>query len=132
VKHPLRILIAEDNIVNQTLAIRALRKLGYEPELSENGKDAFDKIQRSPFDIIFMDIQMPEMDGFEATRSIRNMYANQHIIVAMTANAMVEDRASCIEAGMDDYISKPINFEELTDILKKWALHVRKVNQQTG
>jgi CheY-like chemotaxis protein len=130
-KYPLSILVAEDNIVNQTLAIRALRKLGYEPELCENGKEAVNKIQLQHFDVVLMDIQMPEMDGFEATRVLRsNHFAHRHqIIVAMTANAMAEDKAACLHAGMDDYLSKPVQLSELEDILKKWSTHIQQVGQ---
>jgi CheY-like chemotaxis protein len=133
-KFPLRILVAEDNIVNQTLAIRALRKLGYEPELSENGKEAVKKIDTQHFDVILMDIQMPEMDGFEATRVLRgNHFAHRHhIIVAMTANAMAEDKAACFQAGMDDYISKPIQLNELEDVLRKWSTHLQHGGQKAN
>jgi signal transduction histidine kinase/ligand-binding sensor domain-containing protein/DNA-binding response OmpR family regulator len=131
--YPLRILIADDNIVNQTLAIRSLRKLGYEPELAENGREAVDKlIRQQDFDLILMDVQMPEMDGFEATRIIRSQFEHQHIIVAMTANAMVEDKAACLQAGMDDYLSKPIQLGELEAVLKKWALHLQHGKQRMG
>jgi signal transduction histidine kinase/CheY-like chemotaxis protein/ligand-binding sensor domain-containing protein len=128
IHYPLQILIAEDNIVNQTLAIRALMKLGYQPAIAENGREALAMLDTHQYNLIFMDIQMPEMDGFEATRFIREKYAHDHVIVAMTANAMIEDKAACLHAGMDDYISKPINFEELTGILMKWAIHLNNKN----
>ena len=119
-KYPIQILIAEDNPVNQTLAIRTLHKLGYEPGLAENGKQAIEEIERSHYDVILMDVQMPEMDGLEATRIIRKLtYAVQPHIIAMTANAMEGDREMCIAAGMNDYISKPIRVNELVEALVK-------------
>src|SRR5690606_19135051 len=105
---PLRILIAEDNPVNQTLAVRTLQKLGYETSVAENGVIALQELQRSSYHMILMDVQMPEMDGLEATRIIRQDPNLQPIIIAMTANAMTEDKEACLQAGMDDYISNPI------------------------
>ncbi|MBT1689894.1 response regulator [Dawidia soli] len=125
VKYPLTILIAEDNVVNQKLALRVLGKLGYKPHTVMNGKEVLEEVTRVEYDVILMDIQMPEMDGLEATRMIRLCLANQPIIIAMTANAMQGDREECINAGMDDYISKPVNIEELVIILEKWALQVK-------
>ncbi|WP_423146268.1 two-component regulator propeller domain-containing protein [Rubrolithibacter danxiaensis] len=122
--HPLNILIAEDNLINQKLATRILNKLGYEPQIANNGKEAVEMLQQHPFDIIFMDMLMPEMDGLEATRLIRKDSVNQPQIVAMTANALPEDREECLKAGMNDYISKPIKLEELVEILRKIALLV--------
>lgn len=125
IKYPLTILIAEDNVVNQKLAIRVLGKLGYKPHTVMNGKEVLEEVTRLEYDLILMDIQMPEMDGLEATRMIRLCLTNQPIIIAMTANAMQGDREECINAGMDDYISKPVNIEELVIILEKWALQVK-------
>jgi CheY-like chemotaxis protein/signal transduction histidine kinase len=125
IKYPLTILIAEDNVVNQKLAIRVLGKLGYKPHTVMNGKEVLEEVTRVEYDLILMDIQMPEMDGLEATRMIRLCLTNQPIIIAMTANAMQGDREECINAGMDDYISKPVNIEELVIILEKWALQVK-------
>ena len=93
---PLRILIAEDNPVNQQLALIVLTKMGYEPEIAENGKEAVDKQQKDNYDVILMDVQMPEMDGLEATRNIRSGLKRQPIIIAMTANAMQDDRENCL------------------------------------
>jgi signal transduction histidine kinase/CheY-like chemotaxis protein/ligand-binding sensor domain-containing protein len=124
VRFPLNILIAEDNIVNQTLAIRALMKLGYQPALAENGREALAMLDTHHYNLVFMDIQMPEMDGFETTRFIREKHEQKHVIVAMTANAMIEDKAACLQGGMNDYISKPIKLEELTGILMRWATHL--------
>ena len=118
-KYPLDILIAEDNLINQKLIIRVLNKLGYEPNLANNGKEVVEMLSARMYDLIFMDIQMPEMDGLEATRYIRANFEKQPLIVAMTANAMVEDRDACKAAGMNDYLSKPIKLEELMLMLKQ-------------
>jgi signal transduction histidine kinase/DNA-binding response OmpR family regulator len=127
-RHPLRILIVEDNPVNQKLAQRTLNKLGYTVSTVSNGSLALDALAENTFDLIFMDIQMPEMDGLEATRIIRRDNTSQAVIVAMTANVMAEDREACRLAGMDDYISKPIELKILVNILEKWALHVNSVS----
>jgi CheY-like chemotaxis protein len=123
-RHPLRILIAEDNMVNQKLTERVLTKLGYGAEIVTNGSDAVEATRQRPFDLILMDIQMPEMDGLEATRLIRQQNGRQPVIIAMTANALQGDREECIRAGMNDYISKPIKLEGLVSLLEKWALEV--------
>ena len=135
VKHSASILLAEDNPVNQKLAKMMLGKAGYQVEVADNGQQAVDKFTSSPdkYDLIFMDMQMPEMDGLEATAMIRNREANavgnkisakpEHIpIVAMTANAMQGDREICLEAGMDDYTTKPIKREKVLEMLDKWVL----------
>lgn len=119
-KYPLRILLAEDNIVNQKLTIRVLNKLGYKDvEVAQNGLEAIEKFNEQFYEVILMDVQMPEMDGLEATRLIRLKQYQQPVIVSMTANAMQEDKEMCIQAGMDGYISKPINLDELVDALMK-------------
>ncbi len=120
-RYPLNILIAEDNPVNQQLALIVLTKLGYNPAVAENGQEAVNKMQDQGFDIILMDVQMPELDGFEATKIIRKQSYVQPVIIAMTANAMQGDRDDCINAGMDDYISKPVKPEEIAGMLAKWA-----------
>ena len=114
-------MIAEDNLINQKLIIKVLNKLGYDPQLANNGREAVDMLNVEFFDIVFMDMQMPELDGLEATRLIRQTMERQPKIVAMTANAMVEDREECLNAGMDHYISKPIKLQELIDYLQKIA-----------
>ncbi|MDB5120781.1 MAG: sensor signal transduction histidine kinase [Sphingobacteriales bacterium] len=119
--YPLSILLAEDNMINQKLALRVLSKLGYEPHLAKNGKEAVEMLQEHSYQVILMDIQMPEMDGFEATKYIRSNHVYQPVIIAMTANALPEDRAECIKAGMNDYISKPFNLETLIGILQETA-----------
>lgn len=106
------ILIAEDNLVNQKVARRMLKKMGYNTEVVANGQEALEIVQRRKFDLIFMDMRMPVMDGLEATRRIRNKFSSDQLkIIAMTANAMKGDREECIEAGMDDYITKPVKLE---------------------
>ena len=123
-RHPLRILIAEDNAVNQKLAIRMLEQMGYRADLASNGLEAIEAITRQPYDVILMDVQMPEMDGLDATRKIRMIQTvAQPRIVAMTANAMQGDRELCLAAGMDDYISKPIRANELVESLMRAGSH---------
>jgi signal transduction histidine kinase/CheY-like chemotaxis protein/sugar lactone lactonase YvrE len=121
-KHPFRILIADDNPVNQKLTLRVLNKLGYKNiETAQNGIEAIHKFDEQFYDLILMDVQMPEMDGLEATRMIRLKQYHQPIIIAMTANAMPSDRVECMRAGMDDYISKPVNFQELIKAFERWS-----------
>jgi len=119
-RHPLKILLAEDNAVNQKLALRLLEQMGYRADVASNGLEAVESIQRQIYDVILMDIQMPEMDGLDATRNIRKLTSlKQPRIIAMTANAMQGDREMCITAGMEDYISKPIRVNELQEALLK-------------
>jgi len=120
-QYPLQILIAEDNPVNQQLAMIVLTKLGYEPAIAENGREAIEKLNAGNYDLVLMDVQMPEIDGLEATRLIRKQEGLQPVIIAMTANAMQGDREDCMEAGMDDYISKPVKPELLAAILQRWG-----------
>jgi len=120
-KYPLRILIAEDNPINQQLAMIVLTKMGYEPELAENGQEAVEKQQQDKYDIILMDVQMPEMDGMQAARVIRSEQKVQPVIIAMTANAMQGDREDCLGAGMNDYICKPFKPHEIAAMIIKWA-----------
>jgi PAS domain S-box-containing protein len=114
-KHPLRILLAEDNIINQKVALRFLERIGYRADIAFNGLEVMDALKRQLYDIIFMDIQMPEMDGVQATIEIRKQFPpeKQPRIIAMTANAMKEDHAKYLASGMDDYIVKPFKMEEL-------------------
>ena len=119
-----RILVAEDNVVNQKLVIRMLEKAGHTPVVAANGREAVDKFKAEHFDLILMDVQMPEMDGYEATGVIREKEKEKggHIpIIALTAHAMKGDREKCIAAGMDDYLSKPIRAQELFEAIKKLA-----------
>jgi CheY-like chemotaxis protein len=124
-KNPLRILVAEDNPVNLKLAMKVLGKLGYTPDKAENGKVVLEQVSKKNYDLILMDVQMPEMDGLEATRMIRLCLSKQPVVVAMTANTMEDGREECRHAGMDDYISKPMNIEELVITLEKWALQIK-------
>lgn len=120
---PLRILVAEDNIINQKLALRILQKMGYVADVAANGLEVLGSLERQSYDVIFMDVQMPEMDGLAATRTIVQNYhmAKRPKIIAMTANAMQGDREKCLAAGMDDYISKPILVEEVQRALERWG-----------
>jgi CheY-like chemotaxis protein len=123
-KYPLRILVAEDNPVNQKLAERVLNKLGYTPTIVITGKQVLDIQFENNYDIILMDVQMPEMDGLEATRQIRSKSNTHPVIIAMTANAMKSDQEECYQAGMNDYISKPIKLDELVKLIEKWGYSI--------
>jgi CheY-like chemotaxis protein len=116
----LRILLAEDHLVNQKVALMMLERMGYRADVAANGLEVLQALHRQPYDVILMDVQMPEMDGLEASRQICWQWqkARPHII-AMTANAMRGDREDCIAAGMDDYISKPVQIAELEAALRK-------------
>jgi signal transduction histidine kinase/CheY-like chemotaxis protein len=131
-EYPLRILVAEDNITNQKLAIKILGKLGYKPQVAKNGKEVLELVSDKNYDLILMDVQMPDMDGLEASRMIRLCLTAQPVIIAMTANTLQGDRETCLQAGMDDYISKPINLQELVDILEKWSCRIRERAIKTG
>ncbi len=118
--HPLRILLAEDNAVNQKLALRLLEQMGYRADVASNGLEAVESVERQSYDVVLMDVQMPEMDGLDATRAIRKLTSlRQPRIIAMTANAMQGDREMCLAAGMDDYVSKPIRVAELIEALRR-------------
>lgn len=120
----LRILLAEDNPVNQKLAMRVLEKQGHHVEVVPNGKLALEALEAKPFDLVLMDVQMPEMDGLTATRLLREKEngSNTRIpVVALTANAMKGDREKCLDAGMDSYVSKPIHVVELLNEVARWA-----------
>ena len=128
---PLRILVAEDNAINQKLAMKVLSKLGYQADLAHNGKEVLEMSDPEQYDVILMDVQMPEMDGLEATRMLRLCLNKQPVIIAMTANAMEGDQDNCIQAGMDDYISKPVEINDLLGRLEKWGAAI-KARRQDG
>ena len=114
----LRILLAEDNVSSQKVALQMLKRLGYRADVVANGIEALQALERQPYDLVLMDVRMPEMDGLEATRIIRQRWPeNGPKIIAITAYALEGDREKCLEAGMDDYISKPIRMEELAEVL---------------
>jgi CheY-like chemotaxis protein len=117
-RHPLRILLAEDNAVNQKLALRFLEQMGYRADVASNGLETVESVIRQKYDVVLMDVQMPEMDGLEATRQIIATLPDRFpYIIGLTANAMQGDREACLDAGMHDYIAKPIRVNELVDAL---------------
>jgi CheY-like chemotaxis protein len=119
-RHPLRILLAEDNAVNQKLALHLLKQMSYNADVVVNGREVLEALARETYDVVLMDVQMPEMDGLEATQMIRKSQKFlQPCIIGLTANAMQGDRALCLAAGMDDYITKPIRVNELVEALLK-------------
>ena len=122
-KIPLRILVVEDNVINQAIAQHALKHLGYIADLAGNGLEAIKAVEQKKYDILFMDVQMPEMDGLEASKHIVKTYGipQRPRIIAMTANAIEGDKEKCINAGMDDYVSKPIVIEDISLMIKKWG-----------
>lgn len=118
---PLRILMAEDNPINQRVGKLILQKAGFQIDLASDGNEALEAHRKNPYDLILMDCQMPTMDGFEASRQIRLLGHRQPVIVAVTANALVGERERCLNAGMDDYLSKPFQADQLIAVVKKWV-----------
>ena len=117
----LRILLAEDNRVNQKVGLHLLKRMGYQADVASNGLEVLEALHRQPYDLVLMDVQMPEMDGLTATRAIRAQAERLKAIpriVAMTANAMNSDRQACLDAGMDDYMSKPIRLDDLARVIR--------------
>ena len=134
-----RVLLAEDNTVNQTVALKQLKKLGFEADAVMNGLEVLSALQRAPYDIILMDCQMPEMDGYEVTRRIRGSGRDSYIhfksapyIVALTANALPGDRERCLEAGMNDYLTKPLDRGDLEAVLQRALLKIRPAAPATA
>ena len=117
---PLEILVAEDNKVNQEVALAILKNLGYAADIADNGLKVIEAVTKKKYDVILMDMQMPEMDGLEASRWINNNISKDYrpYIIALTANAMKEDEAVCLQAGMDDFITKPISLLSLKNVLE--------------
>lgn len=124
---PLNILVAEDNLINQKMILKVLEKLGYNAALATTGREVVHMLDKQFYDLILMDVQMPEMDGLECTRYIRDNYNKQPVIIAMTANAMVEDREECIKAGMNNYIPKPVKIEILVNMLQETEFPVKVI-----
>jgi signal transduction histidine kinase/ActR/RegA family two-component response regulator len=120
---PLRLLLADDNLINQKVGLSVLQKLGYRADVANNGLEVLQALEQKAYDIIFLDVQMPEMDGLEATRRIRERWPveKRPCIIAMTGNALLGDREKCLAAGMDDYISKPVRIAELQNALERWG-----------
>ena len=117
----LRILLAEDNAVNQMVALRILDRLGYAADVATNGLEALEALERQPYDVVLMDVQMPELDGLDTSRRIHERWSpeTRPRIIAMTANALSEEREACFDAGMDDYVAKPIRPDRLAEALSR-------------
>jgi CheY-like chemotaxis protein len=126
--HCIRILLVEDNLINQKVAQKMLKRLGHDADLAVNGKEAIQALESQPYQIVFMDIQMPEMDGLEATRIIRERWlsSEQPHIVALTAYNLEYSREMCLSAGMDDYMSKPLIMEDLRAAIDGCLAHRTK------
>ncbi|MCD6050568.1 MAG: His Kinase (phospho-acceptor) protein [Verrucomicrobia bacterium] len=131
---PLHVLVADDNSINQKVALRLLEQVGYRADVANNGLEVLQALANKPYDLVFMDVQMPEMDGLEASRQVRCLEteagrflnSGRHVIIAMTANAMKGDREKCLEAGMDDYIPKPVRAEVLYSTIERWGRQIRE------
>ncbi len=132
-RFPLRLLLADDNPINQKVGLSVLQKLGYRADMANNGLEVLSALERKAYDIVLMDVQMPEMDGLETTRAIAKRWpdARRPRIIAMTGNALLGDREKCLDAGMDDYISKPVRIGELQTVLERWAGRVVKRSDTT-
>jgi CheY-like chemotaxis protein len=127
-RYPVRVLVVEDNIVNQKVTVRMLERLGLRADVAGNGREAVDLVKLLRYDVVFMDLNMPEMNGYEAAAEIRRSEGpNQHIrLVALTAEAVIGRREQCLEAGMDDFIVKPVKMEDLIDVLEAIAPAVER------
>ena len=116
-----RILMAEDNVINQRVAKLILQRAGFQIDVVGDGREAVAAHRDRPYDVILMDCQMPIMDGFEASRAIRKLEQRQPVIIAVTANALMGEREKCLEAGMNDYLSKPFQADHLVALVKHWC-----------
>jgi CheY-like chemotaxis protein len=125
----IRILIAEDNLINQKLVLELLKRQGHQVDVAANGKEAVELFRRAPYPLVLMDAQMPEMDGYEATRVIRSLEreGRRVIIIALTANVMSGDRDRCLAAGMDDYLAKPIQAHDFYEAINGWIARIEEV-----
>lgn len=122
--YPLKILIAEDDMINQKLIENILRRLGYHTDTVSNGIQALESLKKNDYNVILMDVRMPEMGGFETTQAIRRMIIEQPFIIAMTANAMPSDREECLNIGMNDYVAKPMKMAEIIKTLTNAATYI--------
>jgi PAS domain S-box-containing protein len=130
--HNVSLMLVEDNIINQTVAKEILGQAGIQPDIMNNGQEAVDAVSQKKYDIILMDIQMPVLNGFQATEAIRKQYSSDDLpIIAMTANAMKGDREACLESGMNDYVAKPIKKDALFSVLNKWVFHSEVKTHET-
>jgi len=127
--YPLRILIAEDDMINQKLIENILRRLGYHTDTASNGIQALESLKKKDYNVILMDVRMPEMGGFETTQVIRRMIIEQPYIIAMTANAMPSDREDCLNIGMNDYVAKPMKMAEIIKTLKNAAAYITEKSE---
>jgi len=132
-RYPMNILLADDNAINQKVGLSVLQKLGYRADIAANGFEVLKALEQKPYDILLLDVQMPEMDGIEAARQICQRWpdAKRPRIIAMTGNALVGDRQKCLEAGMHDYIAKPVRVGELQAALERWASRLVKKSDTT-
>jgi len=131
-----RVLVVEDNVINQMVAQGMLEEFGIQADLAADGKEALHALETLPYDLVFMDCQMPVMDGYEATRCVRDPQSKVIdrlvAIVAMTANTMQGDREKCLAAGMDDFISKPVQPDKLQQVLQKWLPKLGTSGEELG
>ena len=133
-RFPLKLMVAEDNMINQTVIEGILEKMGFQIQLADNGQEAVDLVKSQHFDLIFMDIQMPELDGLSATQEIIDYYGDRlrPVVIAMTANAMSGVREQYLEAGMDDYISKPFKLQDLEEAIEKWGARILRLKEKAS
>jgi CheY-like chemotaxis protein len=133
-QHPLRLLLADDNRINQKVGLHILQKLGYKADLATNGREVLQALERQQYDLVLLDLQMPEIDGLETTRQILERWPAEHRprIIAMTGNVLLGDRERCLAAGMNDHISKPIRVTELKAALRRWSTANRSPENTAG